>query len=361
MGIDVSTVATNDTRIVAAKPFITADISEFGAKIEGTSVDSLGRIFAVDFQGQTPQLGQMSNEKGQVEQRLFFKWDDDASYFNGIRFFPVPFGNSELSAAGLVADKKGQVLQVLQTKKDGVVRGRVFCKDESMIEPNDVAVAYESRRVYSTGLNYGPTTTHGDGDLWMCNIPKDAVMFSTDPNDNGTIAEAVRLNVQGRANGIELSRDERHLYASETWAKDMKIYSNVVWQYDIDKATGNLSNKQLFFDMKEIDEELQGTAGDIDGVRTDINGNLFLVRNGEPGEVVKVSPSGKILKRIKLPGITEPTNIELGGPRGTTLFIVGKCKANLQLGCVNVWENDDVAPGRAFFNLWRPVLRKEEL
>jgi gluconolactonase len=159
--------------------------------------------------------------------------------------------------------------------------------------------------------------------------------------------------VQGRANGIEISNDEKHLYASETWANDMKIYKNVVWKYDIDQNTGHISNKRLHFDMKEIDEELQGKAGDIDGVRTDMAGNLYLVRNGEPGEVVKVSPEGKIMTRIKLEGIIEPTNIELGGPHGTTLFIVGKCRADVNKACIDTWENYD-APGRAFFNLYRP-------
>jgi hypothetical protein len=75
----------------------------------------------------------------------------DFYHFHDVRFYPVPKANSEVESAAVVADKKGQVLQVLKSKKDGVVRGRIFCKDEKMIEPNDVAIAYESGRVYSTG------------------------------------------------------------------------------------------------------------------------------------------------------------------------------------------------------------------
>ncbi|CAM6083955.1 unnamed protein product [Calypogeia fissa] len=336
-----------------AEKFITPENSQFGPKIEGTSVDSLGRVYAVDFQDQTRQLGQLSNERGEVDQKLFFKWGDKKSYFNGIRFFPVPRDDSNVFATAFLADKKGQVIQVIQSKKDGVVRGRVFCKDKHMIEPNDVAVSYTTMKVYSTGLNYAPNTTYGDGDIWICDIPKDSAIHSADLGEGGSVAKATRLKLQGRANGIEVSSDEKHLYATETWATDMKIHSNVVWKYDIDQETGLLSNKRLFFDMKEIDEELQGTAGDIDGVRTDMAGNLFLVRNGEPGEVVKVSPEGKLVTRIKLPGIIEPTNIELGGPHGTTLFIVGKCRENQKLGCIDKWENYD-SPGRAFFHLYRP-------
>lgn len=347
-----------DPRFAYAEKFITAENSLFGPKIEGTSVDHLGRIYAVDFQDQTRQLGQLSNEKGEVDQRLFFKSRDKESYFNGIRFFPVPSDNSNILLTAIVADKKGQVIQVLQTK-DEVVRGRVFCKHDQMIEPNDVAVAYGSGKVYSTGLNYAPNTSYGDGDIWICDIPDNSPLHTAIPREDGTIARSTRLRVQGRANGIEVSNDERHLYAAETWATDMKIYSNVVWKFDIDPDTGLLSNRRIFFDMKHIDEELQGTAGDIDGVRTDMDGNLFLVRNGEPGEVVKVSPGGKVVKRIKLPGIIEPTNIELGGPHGTTLFIVGKCRENQKLGCIDKWENHD-APGRAFFYLYRPPSEGED-
>ena len=41
----------------------------------------------------------------------------------------------------------------------------------------------------------------------------------------------------------------------------------------------------------------------MDGMRCDINGNLYIARFGK-GTVVKVSPEGKIIKEVTLTGIT---------------------------------------------------------
>ena len=92
-------------------------------------------------------------------------------------------------------------------------------------------------------------------------------------------------------------------------------------------------------------EKLDGTqAADIDGMRTDIKGNLYVTRNGGQ-QVVVFSPDKKVLFRIKL-NILKPTNLEFAGKEGKTMFIVGQCSDDITKGCVDTFEND--IPGNAF-------------
>ena len=57
----------------------------------------------------------------------------------------------------------------------------------------------------------------------------------------------------------------------------------------------------------------------MDGMRCDIAGNLYITRYGK-GSVVKVSPSGEILKEIVLKG-KKPSNIAFGVAEGKTAYI----------------------------------------
>ena len=52
---------------------------------------------------------------------------------------------------------------------------------------------------------------------------------------------------------------------------------------------------------------------EMDGMRFDIKGNLYIARYGK-GTVVKISPEGKIIQEIILVG-KKPTNIAFGGER----------------------------------------------
>ncbi|OJD14693.1 hypothetical protein AJ78_04984 [Emergomyces pasteurianus Ep9510] len=82
-----------------------------------------------------------------------------------------------------------------------------------------------------------------------------------------------------------------------------------------------------------------GTCSDIDGMRTDVDGNLYATLNGE----------GKVLQTILTTGVKSPINVELGGKDGKTLFTIGKCEDNSEVGCAASFQVDKA--GRTFVEL----------
>jgi sugar lactone lactonase YvrE len=82
-----------------------------------------------------------------------------------------------------------------------------------------------------------------------------------------------------------------------------------VWAFDIGKD-GALSGKRL---VKKF-----GDHG-FDGMRCDIDGNLYITRYGK-GTVVKLSPAGKVLREIDVLG-AKPSNLCFGGPDGRTVYV----------------------------------------
>jgi len=79
---------------------------------------------------------------------------------------------------------------------------------------------------------------------------------------------------------------------------------------NFDKTSKDLRDKRL---LVKFD-----THG-FDGMRCDVDGNLYIARHGK-GTVVEVSPEGKILREIDVLGPT-PSNICFGGPDGRTAYV----------------------------------------
>ena len=57
----------------------------------------------------------------------------------------------------------------------------------------------------------------------------------------------------------------------------------------------------------------------MDGMRCDIEGNLYITRYGK-GTVAKLSPEGKLLLEIQMKG-KKPSNITFGGKDGKNAYI----------------------------------------
>jgi sugar lactone lactonase YvrE len=106
----------------------------------------------------------------------------------------------------------------------------------------------------------------------------------------------------GTTNGIEVSPDGKTLYVNESVQRN-------IWAFTI-APDGSLKNKRLF---KKFDDY------GFDGMRCDIDGNLYATRHGK-GTVVKLSPKGIVLKEIDVLG-EHPTNICFGGPDGRTAYV----------------------------------------
>lgn len=82
------------------------------------------------------------------------------------------------------------------------------------------------------------------------------------------------------------------------WSPDNKIMyfthstSQEVFAFDYDAASGQVSNKRLFY--------AHDGTGDPDGFRVDVEGNIWHAVYGE-SRVLKISPEGKLIGQVLLP------------------------------------------------------------
>ncbi|KAJ1979697.1 hypothetical protein H4R33_005652 [Dimargaris cristalligena] len=295
----------------------TAADSKFGSQIEGAATDAQGNLYAVNF-GTEADKDTLGIAAGTGAQSLFYKDADATTWFNSMRF--VKTSSGIVTYAGDVVGHR--VLKL--TGAAGSLTSSVFCQDPTMLQPNDMAAA-STGDLFLSGMNYTATTTKGNGDLWWCNAQ----------------GQAKRLDTLERTNGIEVSPNNQYLYLSEAQNKDGAVIGNRIWRYEVDPSTGvkmgadGTPTKSLFVDFATLD---QTQATDIDGMRCDTQGNLFVTRNGL-GQVVVFSPERKELSRITAP-FKSVKNLEFGGSDGKTLYIVGTCDAvegttDAQKGCVS--------------------------
>ena len=112
---------------------------------------------------------------------------------------------------------------------------------------------------------------------------------------------------QSRPNGIALSLDERTLFVANSDGSDKVWYA-----YDVNDA-GGLSNQRVFFDVND-----QEVAGAADGMKIDVNGNIFATG---PGGVWVFDSDGNHLGNINPPEL--PANIAWGGD-GSDLYMTAR-------------------------------------
>jgi sugar lactone lactonase YvrE len=106
----------------------------------------------------------------------------------------------------------------------------------------------------------------------------------------------------GTTNGIEVSPDGQTLYVGESEQR-------TIWAFKIND-NGSLSEKHIFMQFEEHG---------LDGMRSDVDGNLYITRYGA-GTVLKVSPHGAVLREINVLG-SRPSNLCLGGLDGRTAYV----------------------------------------
>ena len=260
--------------------------SLFPSGIEGPAVDGNGVLYAVNFDS-TGTIGQVDSN-GQAS--LFVNLPE-GSIGNGIRF------NSKGNM--FIADyTKHNILKVDMDTKEITV----FAHSDAMNQPNDVAIM-------DNGILFAsdPDWKNSKGQIWRIDTDGTVNLLEGD---------------MGTTNGIEVSPDNKTLYVNESVQRN-------VWAYDL-SPTGDISNKRLLIKFEDFG---------MDGMRTDVKGNLYITRHGK-GTVVKVSPSGEILKEIQLKGKT-PSNIAFGGKEGTMAFITLQDNGNFE-------TFDTEHPGREF-------------
>ncbi len=250
--------------LYVAKPL--TKVGQFTPGIEGPACDRDGNLYAVNLKKQGTIGRVWPDGKSEV-----FAVLPPTSIGNGIRF--------GRDGSLFVADYTNHnILRI----SPGARSAHVFAKNDEMNQPNDLAIASDGTLFASD-----PNWREGTGQLWR--IDRD-----------GTTTRLAKD--MGTTNGIEVSPDDKTLYVNESKQRN-------IWAFDINPDK-TLSNKRLF---KQFPDH------GFDGMRCDVDGNLYVTRHGK-GTVVKLSPSGELLREIELQG-TRPSNICFGGTDGRTAFV----------------------------------------
>jgi gluconolactonase len=105
-------------------------------------------------------------------------------------------------------------------------------------------------------------------------------------------------------NGIVFSKDFKSLYIGET-------NSEVIWRFEVNDD-GTAGMKHFFYYM--------GEGNLADGIKIDTEGHLWIA-SWSTSELWRISPEGKLVYKIKIPGKGHPTNICFGGPDMRTAYV----------------------------------------
>jgi sugar lactone lactonase YvrE len=113
------------------------------------------------------------------------------------------------------------------------------------------------------------------------------------------------------SNGLAWSLDGRTMFHADTTTHRIDCY-------DFDVATGEHSNRRTILTFP-TDKTAPDYGGRPDGATMDSEG-MYWVAMFEGGRVLRISPTGEILREIKLP-VRCPTSVCFGGPDLRTLYI----------------------------------------
>ena len=261
-------------------------LNGFTSGIEGPACDAAGNLYAVNYERQHT-IGKVTPDGA----ASVFVELPTGSIGNGIRF------NSE--GFMFIADYTNH--NILKVDMD-TRHITIHAHEPTMNQPNDIAIGANDI-LYASDPNWGAST----GQIWR-----------VDTDGAVTLLEAG----MGTTNGIEVSPDEKVLYVNESAQRN-------IWAYDL-SPEGEISNKRLLIQFPDFN---------MDGMRCDIEGNLYVTRHGK-GTVAKLSPAGEVLLEVQLTGKL-CSNIAFGGPDGRTCYVTMADRGN-----VEVFRTD--LPGRSW-------------
>ena len=244
--------------------------------IEGPACDADGNLYAVNYEKQHT-IGKVTPDG--VES--VFVELPTGSIGNGIRF------NSE--GFMFIADYTNH--NVLKVDME-TLEISVHAHEPTMNQPNDLAIGANDI-LYASDPNWSAST----GQIWRIDTDGKVTLLEAD---------------MGTTNGIEVSPDENVLYVNESAQRN-------VWAYDL-SPDGEISDKRLLIQFPDFN---------MDGMRCDIEGNLYITRHGK-GTVAKLSPEGEVLLEVQLTGKL-CSNIAFGGPDGRTCYVTMADRGNVEV------------------------------
>jgi sugar lactone lactonase YvrE/predicted amidohydrolase len=265
--LPVSPTRAGEEQFFVARPL--TESGRFTEGIEGPQCDAAGNIYAVNFERQGT-IGRVTPDgKGEVFVEL-----PNKSVGNGIVF--------DRSGTMYVADYVNHNILAIDPKTREVA---VYAHSDEANQPNDLAIAADGT-IYASDPNWGNNT----GQIWRIGRDRKFVRIA---------------DKMGTTNGIEVSPDGKTLFVNESVQRN-------IWAFTIDGDLGapKLADKRLLIKFDDHG---------FDGMRCDIEGNLYITRYGK-GTVAVVNQAGKVIREIDVLG-KQPSNLCFGGPDGRTVYV----------------------------------------
>jgi sugar lactone lactonase YvrE len=265
---------------------------EYTFGIEGPAVDAAGNLYVVNFQ----RAGTIGKLKPNAEASELFATLPEGSIGNSIRF----------GSGGrmFIADYKKHSIFVIEPGSTAPVE---YFHSDALNQPNDMTVAADGT-IYASDPHWKTRT----GQVWR-------ISRSADGSVTGEKMNSPRP--MNTTNGIELSPDGKTLYVGESETRE-------IWAYQLDGL--DLASPRLVKKFPDFD---------IDGIRADIDGRLYVARMLK-GTVVLMGADGKIEREIPVTA-KEPSNLAFGGPDGRTVFVTQRKGGYIESFLAN-------RPGREF-------------
>jgi len=229
---------------------------EYPDGVEGPAVDAAGNLYVVNL-GQKGTIGRV--RPGASTSELFATLPN-GSIGNGIRF--------DREGRMYVADFKAHTIFVFEP---GQATPRRYFPPQPRSglfdQPNDLAIAADGT-LYASDPKPGTRT----GRIWR---------ISRAPDGTARAVVMTSSRAMGRTNGLDLSPDGRTLYVGESSSFEL-------WAYGIEGDKLVAPRRLVKFDA------------DLDGLRTDVDGKIYVARV-ESGTVDVVDPQSRtVIRRVAL-------------------------------------------------------------
>jgi sugar lactone lactonase YvrE/transposase len=248
-----------------------------------------------------------------IVKRAGYRWrlsEDD----NHLSVFRYPSFNSN----GNTIDREGRLItcehggrRVTRTELDGsvtIIADRYNGK--RLNSPNDAAVASDGSiwftdPAYGIGGNYEGLRDQAEQEKHN--------VYRVDPK-----SDDIKVIVDDfvEPNGITFSPDEKKLYVIDSGFTDGADNPSHIRVFDVDVASGRLSNGKVFAEMPK--------PSIADGMRADTDGNIWCSMgwgNANEDGVRCYNPSGELLGKIHIPETV--ANLCFGGSFRNRLYICG--------------------------------------
>ena len=199
----------------------------------------------------------------------------------------------DISPAALALDMAGEVLVAAGTGWYRLDEGGGL-----------IALAAPTEPAESWRMNDG--CTDRDGRFWAGRVEE--------PSGSGVEGCLYRLDGAGvrlvlgglrTQNGLAVSLDGTTLYLSDSHPE-----VNVIWAFDLDRATGALSNRRVFHKPR---------VGRADGAAIDAE-DCYWFAEIDAGRLVRLAPDGRVIATVELP-VSRPTKLAFSGPDLRTICV----------------------------------------